>query len=333
MKKDFLLGTRIESIYFGGGTPSVLAIEDIVLLLNELNKVFDLSSVKEITFEGNPDDLSADYLNSLYQIGINRLSIGIQTSNNKLLKFLNRRHNFEDSKTCLDVVSKIFPNRSCDLIFGLPGLTIHDIDELLDLFLSQNIPHISCYQLSYEEKTRLYKKLQSGDVIPLSDDICFEQYMHISDRLRLAGYEHYEISNFSKLNYNSKHNSSYWIESEYLGLGPSAHSYSIDKRFWNVSNISTYMNSIDKGLSFFEEEVLTEIQKYNEYIMKRLRTQNGILINDLKIRFNSEIYLKFLNIVEKLPISNNYSFNTKIFKLTESGFFVSDSIISKFILD
>lgn len=276
LQKDYLQNEPVETIYFGGGTPSLLDIGDIVSLLGEIKKVFNISPGAEITLESNPDDITEKQLQGWKATGINRLSIGIQSFFEEDLQWMNRAHNAQQAIENLQLAMRYFDNITIDLIYGTPQLTNERWKSNVDTAVSLGIPHLSCYALTVEPKTPLDKMIrlqQSANVDPGKQS---EQFLLLMEWMEQAGYEHYEISNFAKPGWRSRHNSSYWMSKKYLGLGPSAHSFNGDSRQWNIANNNSYIQSLGKDLVPFEREVLTDTQKLNEYIMTSLRTMEGV---------------------------------------------------------
>ncbi len=278
LRKDYLQ-EPVETIYFGGGTPSLLTIDDGRWIMDNLRKLFKISPTAEITFEANPDDITEEKLLHWKQLGINRLSIGIQSFFEEDLQWMNRAHNAEQAVQSLQLATQQFDNITIDLIYGTPTLTDEKWKLNFDKAVELNIPHLSCYALTVEPKTALDKMIQQKkkeEVDPEKQARHFEMLMQWTKE---AGYEHYEISNFAKPGFRSKHNSSYWQGKPYLGLGPSAHSFNGDERQWNIANNALYLKSIEQNSLPFEKEVLTQEQKLNEYVMTSLRTIEGLSLN------------------------------------------------------
>ena len=276
MEKDYLEGEKINTVYFGGGTPSLLSSEEIKTLLSTLRKHFDIDETAEVTLETNPDDISEKSLQSWKAAGINRLSIGVQSFFEEELRWMNRAHNAEQAKSALTLATKAFDNITIDLIYGSPLLTDEMWKQNVDQAIAFGIPHLSCYALTVEEKTPLHKSIALQQSAPVDPEKQARQFLLLMQWLRDAGYEHYEVSNFAKPGYRSRHNSSYWQGEKYLGLGPSAHSYNGIERRWNVANNSTYIRGIENDQPEREKEMLTETEKLNEMIMISLRTKEGM---------------------------------------------------------
>jgi oxygen-independent coproporphyrinogen-3 oxidase len=324
----------VETIYFGGGTPSVLTNDEINFLISEVYKNYKVSDNPEITLEANPDDLSAERIFELSKSPINRLSIGIQSFYEEDLKMMNRAHNSVEAIKCLQEATKYFDNISLDLIYGIPGLTDEMWKQNIETALSFGIPHISSYALTVEPKTALSKLIQTGKIAEPQDEAASNHFMILVETLQKNGFIHYELSNFGKENYFSKNNSAYWLGKKYIGIGPSAHSYDGEKRGWNIANNSLYLKAIQNNELPIETEILTISDRYNEYIMTGLRTIWGVSLE----RIENEFGLEYLNYLKKqsqkflnddlLSIENN------ILKPTPKGKFLTDGIASDlFYLD
>ena len=334
MRKNELLDSArsdneiVETIYFGGGTPSVLSNDEIIFLISEVYKNYTVSENPEITLEANPDDLSAERILELSKSPINRLSIGIQSFYEEDLKMMNRAHNSAEAKKCLEEATKYFDNISLDLIYGIPGMTDEMWKQNIETALSFGVPHISSYALTVEPKTALSKLIQTGKIAEPQDEAASNHFMILVDTLQKNGFIHYELSNFGKENYFSKNNSAYWLGKKYIGIGPSAHSYDGEKRGWNIANNSLYLKAIQNNELPIETEILTISDRYNEYIMTGLRTIWGVSLE----RIENEFGLEYLNYLKKqsqkfldddlLSIENN------ILKPTPRGKFLTDGIAS-----
>lgn len=326
-----------ETLYIGGGTPSQLTSDEIRLLFSNLKETSDLSNLKEVTFEANPDDISPELLNVLAEVGVNRLSMGIQSFNDTLLKKLNRRHNAAEAIEAVKLAKASgFSNISIDLMYGLPGQDLADWNRSLDMALELGVPHISSYHLTYEEGTVLHKWLKEGLIREANEELSLLFFETLIDRLRENDYEQYEISNFAKNGLYSQHNSSYWKGIPYLGLGASAHSYNIRTRSWNPSSLEQYIEMVDKDMELAETEYLDEETRYNDYIITSLRTQWGIdhmateknFNNRICNHFNKEIakHISLGNIKTGQGLgvtTNNYP---GFYTLTHKGIFISDAI-------
>ena len=276
LRKDELKNQKVETIYFGGGTPSLLTNTELQLIIDEVYNSYEVSKNPEITLEANPDDLSNKRINQLANTPINRLSIGIQSFFEHDLKLMNRAHNVNEAKACLEEATKHFNNISIDLIYGIPGLTNQLWIENIETALSFNIPHISSYALTVEPKTALESFIKKGIIDNVDDDIAQEQFHILVEKLQTHNFIHYELSNFGKEGFFSRNNSAYWQGKTYLGIGPSAHSFNGEKRGWNVRNNSKYINALQHNQLPIEEEILSVTDKYNEYVMTGLRTIWGV---------------------------------------------------------
>lgn len=322
----------IETIYFGGGTPSILEVTDIRLLIDAVYQNYKVIENPEITVEANPDDLTEFRITELSHNRINRLSIGIQSFFEADLKLMNRAHNSTEAKKCLENATKYFDNISIDLIYGIPGMCNEKWLQNIETVLSFNVPHISSYALTVEPKTALHTFIQEG-IIPQPDDEVAQEHFHLLvDKLEENGFIHYELSNFGKENYFSKNNSSYWLGKKYIGIGPSAHSYDGVSRSWNVSNNTLYLKSIAENILPSETEILTLTDRYNEYVMTGLRTIWGISLDRIEQDFG-KTYLDYLNQQAEKYIEDHLLFvDENILRTTKNGKFLSDGIASDLFL-
>ena len=318
----------IETIYFGGGTPSRLQIADLRLQLDSIYKNYKVVEDPEITLEANPDDLSEDYLIELSKIGINRLSIGIQSFFEDDLKMMNRAHNSAEAKNCLEIATKYFDNISLDLIYGIPGMSNEKWKKNIEIALSFGIPHISSYALTVEPKTALSTLIQSGKIVKPSDDLAQEHFFILVETLEANGFIHYELSNFGKENYFSRNNSAYWLGKKYIGIGPSAHSYDGISRSWNVSNNSIYLKSLENNKLPNETEILSITDRYNEYIMTGLRTIWGVSLERIEQDFGNEYFDYLKRQAQKFINDDLLLIENKILKPTRKGKFLTDGIAS-----
>ncbi len=322
----------IETIYFGGGTPSLLQIEDLRFLIDTVYSNYNVVENPEITVEANPDDLSKERIIELSNNRVNRLSIGIQSFFEDDLKLMNRAHNSEEAKKCLEFATRYFDNISIDLIYGIPNMTNEKWLQNIETALSFNIPHISSYALTVEPKTALYNFIKKGIIPQPNDELAQEHFQILVDKLSENEFIHYELSNFGKENYFSKNNSSYWLGKKYIGIGPSAHSYDGEKRSWNVSNNSLYIKSIQENKLPSETEILSKTDKYNEYVMTGLRTIWGISLDRIQNEFG-KTYLNYLNQRAVKYIKEHLLFvDENILRTTKKGKFLSDGIASDLFL-
>lgn len=286
LRSEYLGGQEISTIYFGGGTPSLLPEKDIEAILAQLNKTFRIQNNAEITLEANPDDLDKEKLKTYRQMGVNRLSIGIQSFLPEDLKYLSRKHDPRQAlKAIEDSFATGFLNTTIDLIFGLPTQDIPKLEKNLKTFRQFNLPHLSAYALTVEPKTALAWKIENKKVEAVTDENQIAQFLFLMDWMAEEDFVHYEISNYCLPGYESKHNSAYWNGESYLGLGPSAHSFNGASRQWNVSNLAWYLEAIKAGNVFFEKETLTPNQHHNEFVMTAIRTKTGIDLDIYSQRF------------------------------------------------
>ena len=329
MRKEYLKGEEIETVYFGGGTPSQLGQEDFELIFDTIRTHYGLTHCREITLEANPDDLSKEYLQMLASLPFNRLSMGIQTFDDATLKLLRRRHN---ARTAIEAVSRCrqagFHNISIDLIYGLPGETkerwINDLQQAIEL----DVEHISAYHLTYEEDTPIYKMLKQHQISEVDEDSSLEFFTLLIEHLRKAGFEHYEISNFCRPGKYSRHNTSYWKGIPYLGCGPSAHSFDGTTREWNVSSIDLYIKGIEENQRAFEIEYLDKTTRYNEFIITTIRTVWGAPIEKLKQTFGNELWEYCRKMAAPYLENGKLEIHDGVLRLTREGIFISDSIMS-----
>lgn len=332
LRKNEFQDEMVETIYFGGGTPSLLTMEDIRSLISAIYDNYRVIDTPEITLEANPDDLSNERIIELSNNQINRLSIGIQSFFEDDLKLMNRAHNAEEAKKCLEEATKYFDNISIDLIYGIPNMSNEKWKQNIETALSFGVPHISSYALTVEPKTALHSFIQKGIIPQPDDEIAQEHFQILVNTLTENDFIHYELSNFGKENYFSKNNSAYWLGKKYLGIGPSAHSYDGEKRGWNVSNNTLYIKSIQENKSPIETEVLSKTDRYNEYIMTGLRTIWGISLDRIKTEFGAS-YLDYLNQQSQKYIEDHLLFvDENILRTTKKGKFLSDGIASDLFL-
>ncbi|WP_040280372.1 radical SAM family heme chaperone HemW [Psychroserpens damuponensis] len=331
--------TIVETIYFGGGTPSLLTIKELDFLIQQVYANYNVSEAPEITLEANPDDLikaeqsvkidSGSIFEAYKNIGINRLSIGIQSFFEDDLKLMNRAHNAKEAKACLDEATQYFDNISIDLIYGIPGLSNQQWQQNIDLALSFGIPHISSYALTVEPKTALESFIKKGIIANVDDDLAHEQFHILVDALEAHDFVHYELSNFGKHEFFSKNNSAYWQGKPYLGIGPSAHSFVRNERSWNVRNNSKYITAIEAGTCPKETEILSVTDSYNEYIMTGLRTVWGVSLVKVETQYGLE-YKKYLLKQSQTFINQQllYIEDEKLL-VTKKGKFLCDGIASQ----
>jgi oxygen-independent coproporphyrinogen-3 oxidase len=332
MRKSEFKDEIVETIYFGGGTPSILQIADLRFLIDSVYKNYKVVQNPEITVEANPDDLTENRIIELSKNKVNRLSIGIQSFFEDDLQLMNRAHNVEEAMKCLKIVTHYFDNISIDLIYGVPEMSNEKWLQNIETALSFGVPHISSYALTVEPKTALHSFIQKGIIPSLDDEVAQEHFQILVDKLSENGFIHYELSNFGKENYFSKNNSSYWLGKKYIGIGPSAHSYDGKKRGWNVSNNSLYIKSIQENKLPIEIETLTKTDRYNEYIMTGLRTIWGVSLERIEQEFGKN-YLDYLNQQAAKFIEDHLLFiDDNILRTTKKGKFLSDGIASDLFL-
>jgi oxygen-independent coproporphyrinogen-3 oxidase len=328
LRKDEFKDEIVETIYFGGGTPSILQISDLRFLIEEVYRNYNVAENPEITVEANPDDLSEERIIELSKNRVNRLSIGIQSFFEEDLKLMNRAHNSVEAKKCLEIATKYFDNISIDLIYGMPNMSHEKWLQNIQIALDYKIPHISSYALTVEPKTALHSFIQKGIIPQLDDEVAQEHFHLLVDKLEEKGFIHYELSNFGKEHFFSKNNSSYWLGKKYLGIGPSAHSYDGFSRSWNVSNNTIYLKALAENQLPSESETLTQTDRYNEYIMTGLRTIWGISLDKIATEFG-KTYLDYLNQQAEKYIEDHLLFiDDNILRTTKSGKFLSDGIAS-----
>ncbi len=328
----FLDNEVLDTIYFGGGTPSLMAPRKLASFLALTKRYFAWREPVEITLEANPDDLSKEYLESIQKAGINRLSIGIQSFFDEDLKMMRRRHNAKEGKQAVERAHKTgFDNISADLIYGLPESNNEKWKENLNRLFDLPIVHLSAYHLGIEPNTLLYRRQKEGRLQLPTEHESYRQYQLLLKETENAGFEQYEISNFAKNEKYARHNTSYWQDVPFLGLGPSAHSYFAPYRRWNVANMNRYFEKIDKGEKAFEEEGLSTEDAYNDYLITRLRTKWGISLKEIKERFGTDYYEAILDKIEQVPKAHIESNDKNCYRLTTKGLFLSDGIIEKFM--
>ena len=329
MTNKYLDGDTIHSIYFGGGTPSQLDTTQIGRILNTVQAHHSIVQNCETTIELNPDDVTSKYVESLSSLPVNRVSLGIQTFNDNTLRFIHRRHT---SQQAIDAVRRLqnhgFSNISIDLMFGFPGETLEDWQNDIEHALQLGIQHISAYSLMYEEGTELYRLLSSQQIHEIDEELSRNMYQTLMERLADAGFEHYEISNFAKPGYYSRHNSSYWNDTKYLGIGAGAHSYNGIIRQSNISNIKAYIDGIHEGMPKCDTEMLTRDQQYNETVMTRLRTSQGLNTDIIKERFGTDYYNHLMTAATPYYNIGLLKIDEGNLSLTPKGIYISNDIIA-----
>jgi len=319
---------EIQTIYFGGGTPSLLTSEQMEHIIDTVRDHYEVSQYPEITLEANPDDLSETIINELAESSVNRLSIGVQSFFEEDLLLMNRAHNAGEALHCIELAKAQFENYSIDLIYGIPGMTEERWLKNLQKALAYNVPHISCYALTVEPKTVLEKFIKKGIVAPVNDEMAQKHHDVLVAETEKAGLDNYEFSNFGKPGFYSENNMGYWHGESYIGIGPSAHSYNGESRSWNVANNTKYMKAIEEDSLPLEREMLSITDKYNEYVMTRLRTMWGISLNEVQQSFGSEYYEQLLKQAEPHIANELLFFGEGFITVTKKGKFLSDGIAS-----
>lgn len=333
IRKDYLSDEPVSTIYLGGGTPSVFSTDDLRKILQNIGRLFRIDPQPEITVEMNPDDVNPEYLGGLKDLNVNRISLGIQSWRDEDLKLLNRRHDANGAKRALrDVLDAGFENVTIDLIYGIPGLGAAGWESNLDIAFSYDIKHLSAYHLTIEPGTIFGKWKEKGHLTEIDEEESAVQFQMLIEKSSKAGFVHYEISNFGKPGYFSVHNTNYWKQVSYLGLGPSAHSFNGYSRQWNVRNLKKYITEVNEMKPFFEKEELDLRTRFNEYIMTSLRTMWGIDLDYIERVFEKEGYDYVVNLAGKF---RNYGLliqDKKNLVLTDQGKLISDNIISEFMM-
>ncbi|MDT0650199.1 radical SAM family heme chaperone HemW [Autumnicola edwardsiae] len=334
LRKNELPEKEIRTIYFGGGTPSLLTSEELQQIFTTIFTNYRVAKNPEITLEANPDDLSEEKLKMLKASKINRLSIGVQSFFEEDLKLMNRAHNSEEALKSIQLATKHFENISIDLIYGIPDMSAERWQQNLQIALDLGVPHISSYALTVEPNTALHKFIEKGKIKPVDDEAAKAHFEIMVRMLKNANFRHYEFSNFGKEGYFSQNNTAYWLGKSYLGIGPSAHSYDGNFRKWNVSNNSLYIKALEKNELPMETEELTITDKYNEYVMTRLRTQFGVNITEVEEFFGAKYKTHFLKnavVLQKKELLEN---RNQVLHVSSKGKFLSDGIASDlFYLD
>lgn len=333
LQQHYLAGETIETIYFGGGTPSILTVDELQALLHQVKTNFEVKAEAEITLEANPDDLSLSQLEGIYTLGFNRLSIGIQSFQDEVLTFLNRAHNSKNALQCVSDSRKAgFKNISIDLIYAIPGQPEDAWIQNITTAIELNPEHISAYNLTIEPQTVFGNWAAKGKLFPVIDDLTAKQLEILIQLLTDAGYQQYEVSNFAKPGFESRHNSSYWQRKNYLGIGPSAHSYNKESRQYNVRNNNTYVKSLTEGKLPFEKELLTRDDQVNEYLLTTLRTRWGADLNTIRRDYNYDLLTHQKAYIENLLAKNLATLEHDSLKLTQKGKMMADKISSDLFL-
>lgn len=327
LRRDYLTDRRLGTIYFGGGTPSLLPERDLFRLFEKIYKVFDVARDAEITLECNPDDLSDEKLKELKRLEVNRLSIGLQSFNDEELRWMNRAHTASESEASVKrAQDRGFENITIDLIYGSKFSNLRNWRSTLDKAIALGVPHVSSYNLTVEEKTRLGHDVKVHKEAAIDDELSAGMFLDMTERLQSHGFVHYEISNFGKEGFFSIHNTNYWKGRHYLGIGPSAHSFDGVSRQWNVSNNNTYIRQIAGGEDYFEKEVLSDADRFNEYMLIALRTMWGVDLAYLKTAFDPAMITHFITGAEGYIVEGNMRIHDGHYILTEQGRLLADRI-------
>lgn len=333
LRKNYLGNETVRTIYFGGGTPSLLSVKNIEEILELLNKNYEIISSPEITLEINPDTIDRVKMSALKQLGTNRMSVGIQSFHDDDLKYLGRRH---DSRHAMQVLEDLkhtnFEKITLDLIYGMPTLTEEKWNKNLDIFFSTGFTHLSAYALTVEPKTILGQRIEKGDLQNISEDDAIRHYNILVERTKENGFEHYEISNFAIPGFRSQHNSIYWMDEKYLGLGASAHSYNGNSRQWNISNLTKYIQLVGNSDGYFEKEILSTDDKFNEYVMTSLRTSWGCNIEKIEYDYGKSYAHHFLKNIKKYLDNGEMLKENNTYFLSEEGKLFADGIAADLFL-
>ena len=329
IRKDYLQGEYIETIYLGGGTPSQLSLEELESIFTTIYNIYKVKEEAEITLEANPDDLAPEYVAMLRQLPVNRISMGIQTFQEDILKLLHRRHTAQQAIEAFQRCRNAgFQNISIDLMYGLPGETLETWKQDLQQAIALHPEHISAYHLIYEEGTTLWNLRERHQVEEADEELSVTLFKTLIDELTQAGYQHYEISNFCLPKLHSRHNSSYWTGKKYLGCGPSAHSFNGTSRQWNVASLDHYIEGIISGKPDYEMEELDIYTRYNDFVITSIRTCWGMPLSYLRTEYGEDLYCYCLRMAKPYLSQGLLETKENILKLTKEGIFISDGIMS-----
>ena len=331
-QKAILNNDKVSTIYFGGGTPSILEVEEINLIIENIYKNFNVGKNIEITIEANPDDLSKHKLNDLSKTKINRISIGVQSFIDKELKIMNRVHDSKKAIKSIEMAKKYFNNISVDLLYGVPDSSIKSWNYNLDTITSFNINHISAYALTVEPKTALESFINKSILSMPDEELVYSQYQLINEKLSSKNFINYEVCSFAQKDFFSKNNSAYWLRKKYIGIGPSAHSFDGESRSWNISNNKKYIDQIRDGDNYYKKENLTKVDQYNEYIMTGLRTIWGVSVKHIESNFDVRFKNYFLKKIKSHIAKKNVYKEDDLYLTTQSGRFLADGIASDLFL-
>ena len=332
MRKDEVFNQNIETVYFGGGTPSLLSIKELDAIFSVIFKHYNVLPNAEITLEANPDDLSSAKLNELEHSPVNRLSIGIQSFFEDDLKFMNRAHTATEAKKCLNESLQLFDNITIDLIYGVPGMDTEKWLKNLQTAFEFNVPHISSYALTVEEKTALHNFIKKGKISPVDENLALQHFNILVEATEKEGFVQYEISNFGKPGYFSRHNSSYWKGETYVGIGPSAHSFNKKERSWNIANNIKYMQALQQNKLPSEVENLSLNNRFNEYVMTGLRTIWGVSLNFVETEFGLAYKQQLLQAAQQYVNTNLLEIHENVLRTTKKGKFLADGIASELFI-
>ena len=332
LRKSEYTSEEIQSIYFGGGTPTVLEVSELEVILQTVYAHYNVSDAAEITLEANPDDLDEEKIKALSNTKINRLSIGIQSFHESDLSAMNRAHNADEAKKCLEISTTYFDNITIDLMFGMPTMSVAQWRQNLQTAFGFGIKHLSCYALTVEPKTALEHFIKKGNHPPMDDELAAKHFEVLLQETATQGLTHYETCSFGHPDYFSRHNTSYWLGKTYMGVGPSAHSFDGVQRSWNVSNNSKYIKSLEADLRPYESEVLSVENRFNEYIMTGLRTIWGVSLEKIETDFGVKIKTQLLENSKKFRASKTLILEENHLKITRTGKFLSDGIASDLFL-
>jgi oxygen-independent coproporphyrinogen-3 oxidase len=332
-RRDFLRGEAVRTIYFGGGTPSLASAEWIGRAIELCREMFDCSPLEEVTLEANPDDLSEEYLRALHEVGVNRLSIGIQSFDDEVLRTMNRRHDAAAAVRAVETARAVgFDNITIDLIYGLPFGPKDALTRSLAQAVALGVEHVSAYHLTIEPNTRFGRMAERGELAPVPEEESERQYNQVHTTLTEAGYDHYEISNFAREGRRSRHNSSYWQSQPYLGIGPAAHSFDGESRVWARSSVADYLAGVDRG-ECYENELLTATDRYNETIMTSLRCREGVDLAELEKKFGRARKEYFVNETARFVASGVLVSDGNRVAMCPERWLVSDSVIAELFID
>jgi oxygen-independent coproporphyrinogen-3 oxidase len=333
LRKDYLQGEKIKTIYFGGGTPSVLESDEIKRILDHIHRVFEVEKEAEVTLEANPDDLTPSMIRGLKESTVNRLSIGIQSFRDEDLKMMNRAHNASQADYAVKASQDGgFENITIDLIYSIPGLSMREWKMNLETAIQLHVQHISAYSLTIEPGTVFGNYQSKGKLIAVDQDFSGDQFLTMIETLNKAGFDQYEVSNFCLPDFESKHNSAYWNGARYLGIGPSAHSFDGESRQWNIANNSVYVRFLEKNEMNFEREILDERTRINEYIMTGLRTKWGIDNELLRSKYHFDLFKEYEEMIFELKHKGKLNIDESTMRLTKEGLLMADRIASDFFI-